>query len=245
MDFSVGGIPVDLIFLALIAVFLVLRLRSVLGKKEGIQPVVIPVSSLGVTFPEKNASGEQEETVEIQYDIPAPNTRVGQSLQIIEQQGISFTPKQFLHSVQLVFVQIVKAYAEGNREVLQELLTPSVYAVFDAAITARHNADQTQKTDIKAVRSLAIEDVRILPIEGEQKVSKVSIDVKIVSDQISLVVDSHGQPVTGTEAITEFSDLWTFERVLEAQAPVQGKGQGALQQGEQGNKWLLASACSA
>ncbi|MBR2123697.1 MAG: Tim44/TimA family putative adaptor protein [Acetobacter sp.] len=226
MDFSLGGVPVDLIFLALVALFLVLRLRSVLGKKEGIQPVVVPVSSLGVTFPEATTPPEQVEKVEVQYDIPAPNTRVGQILQAIEKQGVSFTPKQFLNSVQLVFVQIVKAYAEGNKEVLQRSLTPSVYAIFEAAITARQEASQTQKTEIKAVRSLAIEDARITLVEAG---SKVSIEVKIVSDQISLVLDKDGQPVTGTDAITEFSDLWIFERVL----------------GSQTSTWLLASACSA
>ncbi|MBO6037899.1 MAG: Tim44/TimA family putative adaptor protein [Acetobacter sp.] len=226
MDFSFGGVPVDLIFLALVALFLVLRLRSVLGKKEGIQPVVVPVSSLGVTFPEATVPPEQVEKVEVQYDIPAPNTRVGQILQAIEKQGVSFTPKQFLNSVQLVFVQIVKAYAEGNREVLKSSLTPSVYAIFEAAITARQESSQTQKTEIKAVRSLAIEDARITPVEAG---SKVSIEVKIVSDQVSLVLDKDGQPVTGTDAITEFSDLWIFERVL----------------GSQTSTWLLASACSA
>ena len=232
MDFSVGGVPVDLVLLALIAVFLILRLRSVLGKKEGIQSVVIPASSLGVTFPETPPSIEQAEKVEVQYDIPAPSTRVGQVLQVIEKQSLSFTPKQFLHSVQLVFVQIVKAYAEGNRDVLKASLTPSVYAAFDTAITARHDAAQTQKTDIKAIRSLAIEDARITPVEAG---SKVSIDVKIVSDQINLVLDSHGQPVTGTDSITEFSDLWTFERVFGLQ----------VNQVNQADQWLLASACSA
>ncbi|MBQ5479668.1 MAG: TIM44-like domain-containing protein, partial [Acetobacter sp.] len=88
---------------------------------------------------------------------------------------------------------------------------------------------QTQKTDIKAIRSLAIEDARITPVEAG---SKVSIDVKIVSDQINLVLDSHGQPVTGTDSITEFSDLWTFERVFGLQV-------------NQADQWLLASACSA
>lgn len=45
------------------------------------------------------------------------------------------------------------------------------------------------------------------------------IEVRIVSDQVSLTVDSSGQPVSGVDAMTEFSDLWTFERLLGVNAP--------------------------
>jgi predicted lipid-binding transport protein (Tim44 family) len=53
--------------------------------------------------------------------------------------------------------------------------------------------------------------------------------VRIVSDQISLVEDQAGQPVTGTDAVTEFSDMWTLERLL----------------GVGGSGWRLAAARSA
>lgn len=56
-----------------------------------------------------------------------------------------------------------------------------------------------------------------------------AIDVRIVSDQISLVLNKEGQPVTGTDAVTEFSDLWTFERLLDVN----------------GSTWRLAAARSA
>ena len=162
----------------------------------------------------------------VEYDIPSPGTRVGQLLADIHQQDASFTPQQFLMSVQTVFAQVVGAYASGERDVLKTYLTPAVYASFDAAITAREAAGHKQRTDIQAVRALAIEDVRLTQLEVGLG---AAIDVRIVSDQISLVEDQAGQPVTGTDAVTEFSDMWTLERLL----------------GVGGSGWRLAAARSA
>lgn len=227
MDFSLGHFPVDLVLLALVAVFLVLRLRSVLGKRVGIQPPVLPVAPRPAIVPHvPEAQAEQAETVAVEYDIPSPGTRVGQVLQAVRQQDTTFAPQQFLNGAQVAFTQVVKAYADGNRDTLRAALVPSVYATFEAAIAAREAAGETQKTDIRAVRSLAIEDARITPQEAG---TVVAIDVRIVSDQVSLVLNSAGQPVTGTDAVTEFSDLWTFERMP----------------GVSGGAWRLASARSA
>jgi predicted lipid-binding transport protein (Tim44 family) len=147
-------------------------------------------------------------------------------LQALSQQDASFAPQPFLANVRAVFPQVVMAYAEGNRSVLQTYLVPAVYEIFDGAITARDEAGEKQRTEIKALRSLAIEDVRLNTQNG---VSTAAIDVRIVSDQISLVLDREDQPVTGTDAVTEFSDLWTFERVM----------------GGSGDGWRLAAARSA
>lgn len=226
MDFSLDHFPVDLVLLALVAAFLALRLRSVLGKRVGIQPPPMPVTARA-DVPPRVAGNKVEPTgPTVEYDIPAPGTRVGQLLVDIHKQDATFTPQQFLMSVQTVFAQVVGAYAQGNRDVLKTYLTPAVYASFDAAITAREAAGQKQRTEIQAVRALAIEDVRLTQLDVGLG---AAVDVRIVSDQISLVEDQAGQPVTGTDAVTEFSDLWTLERLL----------------GVGGSGWRLAAARSA
>ncbi|MFT8418389.1 MAG: Tim44/TimA family putative adaptor protein [Acetobacter sp.] len=226
MDFSLDHFPVDLVLLALVAAFLALRLRSVLGKRVGIQPPPMPVPPRAQAAQPMVENKAEPTDPAVEYDVPSPGTRVGQLLADIHQQDTSFTPQQFLMSVQTVFAQVVGAYAQGNRDVLKTYLTPAVYASFDAAITAREAAGHTQRTEIRAVRSLAIEDVRL----SQMAVGLgACVDVRIVSDQISLVEDQAGQPVTGTDAMTEFSDLWTLERLL----------------GVGGSGWRLAAARSA
>lgn len=226
MDFSLDHFPVDLVLLALVAAFLALRLRSVLGKRVGIQPPTMPMPPRAEVAPRAVESKVEPTGPAVEYDVPAPGTRVGQLLADIHQQDTTFTPQQFLMSVQTVFTQIVGAYAQGNRDVLKTYLTLAVYASFDAAITAREAAGHKQRTDIQALRSLAIEDVRLTQLDVGVG---AAVDVRIVSDQISLVEDQDGQPVTGTDAVTEFSDLWTLERLL----------------GVSGSGWRLAAARSA
>lgn len=225
MDFSFGHFPVDLILFALVAAFLALRLRSVLGKRVGIQPAPMPVP------PRPDAAGKvidgkAEQVEAVAYDIPGQGTRVGQLLLDVQRQDSTFTPQQFLAGVQTSFQQVVKAFAEGDRATLKTRLTPAVYASFEAAMDARDAAGEKQRSEIKTIRSLAIEDVRLVTLDVG---TGASIDVRIVSDQISLLTDAQGQPVTGTDAVTEFSDLWTFERLL----------------GVNGSSWRLASARSA
>lgn len=226
MDFSFGHFPVDLILFALVAAFLALRLRSVLGRRVGIQPAPMPVAPrpdpAGVVIDGKATPQEQA----VEYDIPAAGTRVGQLLADIRAQDASFTPQQFLAGVQTAFRQVVTAFAEGDRATLKNRLTPAVYASFEAAITSREAAGEKQRTEIKTIRSLGIEDVRLTRLAVG---TGASVDVRIVSDQISLVLGSDGQPVSGMDAVTEFSDLWTFERLL----------------GTAGSSWRLASARSA
>ncbi|MDG6093591.1 Tim44/TimA family putative adaptor protein [Acetobacter sp. AN02] len=227
MNVTGGHFPFDLIFFALVAVFLVLRLRSVLGKKAGLQPG--PVAPPQAPQPSRGAAvvGGQKPASDVSTNIPAPATRVGQELGTLRSLDQSFTPEQFLSGAEGAFRQIVTAFAAGNRPVLQERLTPAAFAAFESAIITREQAGETQKSEIRSVQSMAIEDVRKTDLAAG---TGVAIDVRIVSDQISLTLDSSQQPVAGTDAVTEFSDLWTFER---------------LYSGSTGGSWRLAAARSA
>ncbi|NHN84061.1 Tim44/TimA family putative adaptor protein [Acetobacter musti] len=225
MDGSFGRFPVDIVIFALIAAFLALRLRSVLGKKVGFQPMPVPTPA-----PREAEGpvieGRAEPPSSPKFDIPAPGTRVGQQLALLATKERGFTPQQFLTGVDGAFRQVVTAYAAGDRNVLRERLTPAAFTAFDAAITARDAASEVQKSEIRAINSIAIEDVRIEDVAAG---TAAAIDARIVSDQISMTLGPDGKPVTGTDAVTEFSDLWTFERLI----------------GVSGSSWRLAAARSA
>lgn len=225
MDGSLGHFPVDIVIFALIAALLALRLRSVLGKKVGFQ--IAPAPPPAQQAPAGPViDGKAEPAPDTRLDIPGPNTRVGSILAQVAQKEPGFVPQQFMTGVEGAFRQVVEAYAAGNRNVLKERLTPDAYAAFESALTVREQSGETQKSEIRGIDSLAIEDVRL---NDSAAGTAASIDVRIVSDQISFVVDKDGKPVTGTDAVTEFSDLWTFEKLL----------------GVAGSSWRLAAARSA
>ena len=107
---------------------------------------------------------------------------------------------------------IVAAFAAGDRATLQNLLSRDTYSAFEQAISARESAGQKQVSAIHAIHSATIED-------AELRGTGASVTVRFVSDQTSLTQDKEGHPVMGTDAVTEITDIWTFERDLATRDP--------------------------
>ena len=139
--------------------------------------------------------------------VPDPRSALGERLMQVVNRDPSFDPPKFLNGAETAFRMIVTAFAAGDRATLKPLLSDSVYHTFEAAISAREAAGERHRTDIKAILSAVIEEAELL---GDQ----AAIIVRFTSDQVNLTLDSAGNPVVGTEAVTELVDLWTFERNL-------------------------------
>jgi predicted lipid-binding transport protein (Tim44 family) len=124
----------------------------------------------------------------------------------------NFDPARFLAGVDQAFRMIVAAFAAGDKPALRALLSDETYEAFQQAITNREATSDTQVSEIKAIQQLAIE-------QAELKGRSGLITVRIVSDQISYTKDVNEKPLTGTDAVTEITDLWTFERDLSKPDP--------------------------
>ena len=107
---------------------------------------------------------------------------------------------------------IVAAFAAGNRVALRPLLGDETYAAFEQAISAREKSGDIQVSEIKAMHHLSIDSAEL---KGRVGV----VTARIVSDQVSYTTDKNGRPLTGTDAVTEITDLWTFERDLSQADP--------------------------
>jgi predicted lipid-binding transport protein (Tim44 family) len=229
---STGGIPVDLILFGGIALFLVLRLRSILGRRDGFErppqpePGPQPNAQTGASQQSGNVigmpgvvlPGVQPRTIDAAPEpvamrtLPDPASPVGQSL--LRMQGIdrNFTAARFLDGAESAFRIIVLGFAAGARDTLHPLLSPDTYAAFEAAIAAREAAGETQRTEIRTIESATIES-------AELKGSTADITVRFVSDQVNVTLGSNGLPVAGADAVMEITDLWTFERDLATADP--------------------------
>lgn len=204
---SSGGFPIDLVLFGMIAAFLVLRLRGILGKRTGfereaIQPVP-PVRPAAPAAPVIEGRAEPPVTT----NVPDPATPTGQALVGMRAIDRSFDPARFLAGADQAFRLIVKAFAAGDRVGLRALLADETYSAFEQAIAAREKAGETQHSEIKSIQSLGIEEAVLRGRVG-------AVTVRIVSDQVSYTTDTAGKPVAGTDAVTEIIDIWTFERDL-------------------------------
>ncbi len=208
-----GSFPIDIVLFGLVAGFLVLRLRSILGKRTGFE------RSAPAAPTKPRSPGRQAPLIEAHAEpvtppriLPDPANPTGQALSRMQGVDRSFDPGRFLSGAEAAFRLIVEAFAAGNRAGLRPLLSDDSYAAFDTAITAREQAGETQRTEVKAITAATIETATLLGSHAE-------IAVRFVSDQINLTLGRDGQPVTGTDGITELHDLWSFERNLAASDP--------------------------
>lgn len=208
-----SGFPVDLILFGMIAAFLVLRLRSILGRRTGFERQAPPYQPQEGQSPAGPViEGRAEASPPVARDLPDPNGAVGQTLARLRSVDANFDAAGFLAGAEKAFRIIVAAFASGDRATLRGLLNDETFNAFEQAIGVREAAAQTQVSSIHAVHSATIEGAELRGTTG-------TITVRFVSDQTSLTQDKDGHPVIGTDAVTEITDIWTFERDLSARDP--------------------------
>jgi predicted lipid-binding transport protein (Tim44 family) len=208
-----GGFPIDLVLFGMIAAFLVLRLRSILGKRTGLerpsQPTQAPLRP--ATGPVIDVKPEPASAAAPQT-VPDAASPAGQALARMRDTDRGFDPARFLAGADQAFRMIVAAFAAGDRAALRPLLGDETYAAFEAAIGGREKSGETQVSEIKAMQHLSIDAADLKGRVG-------SVTARIVSDQVSYTQDKNGRPLTGTDSVTEITDLWTFERDLSQPDP--------------------------
>ena len=188
-----------IIFLAL-AVFIFLRLRSVLGQRTGRgETVQKPV--------------ETPEPAERWKGIAEAGSTVAAGLDAIAREDKTFDAKHFIAGARAAYEMIVLAYAEGDRRTLKNLLSRDVYEGFEAAIRERENKGETVET-----RFVAIDKSDIAGVELRGRTAQIT--VRFVSQLISVTRDKSGNVIEGNpERVTDVTDVWTFARDLSSRDP--------------------------
>ena len=119
----------------------------------------------------------------------------------------------FVEGAQGAFTIIVEAFAEGDKETLEDLLSPSVYKAFEAAIDARSKTGETVSTEIHSVRRVDI-------IEATTKDKMLYLAVRFTADETCVMRDKDGEIVSGDpERVTEMRDVWVFGREMNSDEP--------------------------
>ncbi len=209
-----GGFPVDLVLFGLVAAFLVLRLMSILGKRTGFERPVEPSMAAPLRpAPARDQGPVIDATAQkVGWTLPDPASPIGQTLAAMARVDRSFDPQRFLDGAEAAFRIIVAAYAAGDRDRLKGLLAPETYGAFESAITGRESAREHQQTEIRSVQMVAIE-------HADLSGTVATIVVRFVSDQVNQTLAEDGSVVAGTDAVTEITDVWSFERDLATSDP--------------------------
>jgi predicted lipid-binding transport protein (Tim44 family) len=134
------------------------------------------------------------------------NKPLADGLTAISKADQSFDPSEFMNGARAAYEMIVMAFAEGNRALLRDLLSPDVFSGFDEAIRSREAAKQTVEQSFVGISSADM-------IEAELAGRNAQVTVKFVSELISAVRSMAGEVVSGDpKKIKEVTDIWTFAR---------------------------------
>jgi predicted lipid-binding transport protein (Tim44 family) len=216
-----------IIFLAL-AVFIFLRLRSVLGQRTGRErPPYDPYSARDartatndkvVALPGRKTdaaarSAETAEPADRWRGIAEHGSAVAKGLDAIAAADPNFDAQHFIAGARAAYEMIVNAFAAGDRRALKGLLSREVYDGFEAAIREREAKGETVESKFVSLDNAEITG-------AELRGNTAQITVRFVSQLISVTRDRAGNVVEGSpDKITEVTDVWTFARDLTSRDP--------------------------
>ena len=211
-----------LIFAAL-AIFVVWKLRSVLGTRTGAekppfdparrQPAPTSDGSNVVRLPGAANDRGTPLPADRWKGVAELGTPLAANLDAIAAADPGFTGASFLSGARAAYEMIVTAFAAGDRKTLSPLLAKDVMDSFDAAITAREQAGEKVDTTFVSIDKAAVEDAQV-------RGGAAQIAVRFQSKLITATRDAAGKIVEGDpEKVTDVVDIWTFARDPKSRDP--------------------------
>ena len=218
-----------IIFLAL-AVFIFLRLRSVLGQRTGSERPpydraapnvvqrtqdsnVVPIPGAVIDQAPLAPTADVAAPTDRWKGIAEPGTPLAQGLDAIVAQDPSFDPRHFLSGAKSAYEMIVLAFANGDRRALKDLLSAEVYDSFDSVIKDREKHEQKTET-----RFVSIDKAELVNAEARDRAAQLT--VRFVSQMISVTRDKTGTIVDGNpDKVADITDVWTFARDTTSRDP--------------------------
>jgi predicted lipid-binding transport protein (Tim44 family) len=219
-----------LIFLAL-AVFVIWRLRSVLGQKTGAERSPFKPVDRSRTEPPARAEGDNvvrlpgADRAQAQPDraakaevrdwrgIAEPGSAIAQGLEAVVQVEPGFDPRGFVEGAKSAYEAIVIAFAKGDRKTLRSLLSREVCEGFEREIDAREARREVVETTF-----VSLDKAEIVAVDVKNRVAQVT--VHFLSHLITATRNAGGHVIDGSaEAVVEVPDVWTFARTLGTRDP--------------------------
>ncbi len=203
--------PIDtttLIF-AVLTVFVLFKLRSMLGTKIGHEADVLPAPNRAHESDNKVA----DSVIPDWSAMVVEGSGVVAALNEIAQKDGRFDAKEFLTGANAAYELIILAFATGDRDVLKNLLEANVYDDFDRAISERDKQGHIVSTQIVTMDRPLIARALI-------KEAKIQISVRFSAKLITFSKSQSGDLLEGSDSISnQVNDLWTFARPLGSRDP--------------------------
>ncbi len=206
---------IQLLVLAGVAIFLILKLRSVLGTREGFEKPPVPLDDA-----RPRAARRDFEVIEggpdrdILDHVPdgSPAAKALASMKAAEP---SFSVNDFLTGARGAYEMILMAFEKGDLESIRPFLSDDVYASFSDVVQAREREGLKIESNFVGLRELGLQDATFDPATREGEIT-----VRFTGELTSVVRNRSGDIVEGSPtAIKRQRDVWTFARRMGVDDP--------------------------
>lgn len=201
-----------LIILAMVFVFVALRLWSVLGRRTGHeQPIAKPDAVLAPRTVPHTAPQTDPQLLITQESATSPGAAIG--LRAIAAAEPQFDAGRFIEGARQAYGMILEAFWRGDMEAVNEMVDPEVAGAFRQAIADREAAGEKLENRLVSIEHAQIEDASV---EGQN----AHIRIRFEADVAAVTRDRDGNVIAGSlsDAVPTH-DVWTFSRQLKSRDP--------------------------
>ncbi|MAI19180.1 MAG: preprotein translocase subunit Tim44 [Marinovum sp.] len=203
---------IELIILAGIAVFLFLRLRSVLGTREGFEKPRMQPKNDAPKRDFKVIDGGEDKDITDNVD---KNSKSAEALKLVKSEDENFTVNEFLSGARSAYEWILMSFEKNEIDEIRELLSEEVAEAFDAVVDQRVSQGLTIEAEFIGIR-----EMKLVEATYSSKTKTAEISVSFVGEMTSVVKNSSGEIVEGdSKQIKRQKDTWTFSKDIKSSNP--------------------------
>ncbi|PTX46156.1 putative lipid-binding transport protein (Tim44 family) [Gemmobacter caeni] len=208
---------IQLLVLAGIAVFLILKLRSVLGTREGFEKPPLPPEEAARPDPVQQRKFDVIEggpDRDITDHVPE-GSPAAVALAAMKQAEPSFSVNTFLQGARGAYEMILMAFERGDLSQVKAFLSPDVYDSFASAVRVREEQGLTVEASFVGLREMGLNDATF-----DQTTREGEVTVRFVGELTSVVRNKAGEVIEGSPTeVKRQRDVWTFARRMGAADP--------------------------
>ena len=203
---------IELIILAGIAVFLFLRLRSVLGTREGFEKPRMQPKNDAPKRDFKVIDGGEDKDITDHVD---KKSKSAEALKLIKSEDENFTVNEFLSGARSAYEWILMSFEKNEIDEIRELLSEEVAEAFDAVVDQRVSQGLTIEAEFIGIR-----EMKLVEATYSSNTKTAEISVSFVGEMTSVVKNSSGEIVEGDpKQIKRQKDTWTFSKDIKSSNP--------------------------
>lgn len=212
---EMGNSVIQLLVLAGVAVFLILKLRSVLGTREGFEKSATPIDDVPARLPRRDfeviEGGPDRDIIDHVPDGSATAKALG-AMKLAEP---GFSVSEFLAGARGAYEMILMAFEKGDLASIRSFLSDDVHETFREVVDAREREGLSIESHFVGLREMVLHEATY-----DRETREAEIAVRFVGELTSVLRNKAGEIIEGSPtAIKRQRDIWTFGRRMGVDDP--------------------------